>query len=202
MRRLLSIRGGVLVILSFFVTIVNAKPATLTAISITSPTSDLSDRLAADKDFQDFAFMIYEFSARTQSTKSGKLVLNYFEHKITDEETKTMLGNLGFVSQTDFNAFWKKIYELKLSFQKEFPELVNLENAKEIVETAAQKVALEKDFSKLSKYPTSYCWEALAAQLSFCMIVVCNGASDWENCMAACTAIAITGSGLCFLLAD
>lgn len=161
--------------------------------------NDLSDRLAADKDFQEFSFLIYEFTGKTQATNSGKLLLNYFEQKNSSEETNSLLTNLGYSSQNDFNAFWKKIYRLKSAFQTNFSELTNMGNAKEILEVAAQKVAVEKEFSKKAKYPASWCWAAWVAQMATCNLV-CAG--EPESCWLACYAFASSGAGLCFLFAD
>lgn len=203
----LFLGGGVLLILSFLTATANAKSIPVISISPSIP-NDLSDRLAADKDFQEFSFLIYEFTGKTQATKSGKLLLNYFEQKNSSEETNTLLTNLGYSSQNDFNAFWKKIYRLKSAFQTNFSELASMGNAKETLEVAAQKVAVEKEFSKKAKLPAAVCWTLLAAELGICSIYVCNAQGldncgcPWELCMGVCTAAAITYSGICFLFAE
>ena len=171
--------------------------------------NNLSDRLAADKDFQEFSFLIYDFTGKVQATKSGRLVLNYFEHKITADESNTLFRKLGFASKEEFTEYWKKIYQLKENFQAKFTELINLSDAKAIVECASQKVAAEKEFFKLVKYPVDYCWYALVALLTGCQQAVCNPAFhtnnpyfSYNNCMDVCIAFAITGSAGCFLFAD
>ncbi len=162
-----------LLVLSFLTTTINAKSLPAFSISL-SPTNDLSERLAADKDFQQFSFLIYEFTGKVQATKSGKLLINYFEYKNTTEEASILFSNLGFASSEKFNEYWKKIYQLKLNFQTKFPELISLNNPREILEVAAKKVAMNKVFSEISTLPTAICWAILAASLGACSIGVCN----------------------------
>lgn len=151
---------------------------------------------------------MYEFTARVQATKSGKLLVKQFEQKNSSEETNSLFANLGYSSQKNFNEYWGKVYQLKSAFQTKFPELANLSNAKEILETAAQKAATTNEFSKKSKFPQSLCWATFIAELGACSIVVCNEAGldrcdcSWELCMETCTLAAISYSGLCLLLAD
>ncbi len=203
MKKLLT-KGAALVLFSFLTVVSNAK--NYSAISISSLiTNDLSDRLAADKDFQEFSFLIYDFTAKVRTTKSGELVLNYFGKKTTEEESKTMLDKLGFFSKSEFQNYWKKIYQLKASFQSKFTELHDLPDVSEIVKIAAQRVALEKGFYKNSnsaKLPASVCWLNLVVETNNCTLIWCYNAEDWEGCMAACVALSIASSGICFLFAD
>jgi hypothetical protein len=84
-------------------------------------------------------------------------------------------------------------------FQQKFPEIFNHNDANAIVEAAAQKAAIENEFSEKAKYPDSYCWAAWAAQMLLCDIACSN---QGNSCWFACYAVASAGAGVCFLFAD
>ena len=143
MKKSLTIGGGVLLILSFLTATANAK--SLPAISLPqSITNDLSDQLASDKDFQEFSFLLYDLTGKIQATKSGRLLLNYFEHKNTAVESNSLFAKLEFSSEKKFRAFWNKAFMLKTSFQEKYADLFKLSDAKMTIEIAAQKVSIEK----------------------------------------------------------
>lgn len=196
MKKLLTI-GGVLLILSFLALTANAKSH---PVKSTSPfTNDLSDRLAADKDFQEFSYSIYQLVGKLQATKTGIIFQKYFQHSISDVELSTLLSSLNFSSKDEFTMFIRKTILLKSEIVCKFPELANSNN-KLFVESAAKKTSA--NFVK-PIHTTGDCWVLFLSALSACTQgCAIYYPSDWEACIDWCYGSVIAGSGLCFLLAD
>lgn len=143
MRKLLSI-GGVLILLSFLVTTANAK--SLPSFSLTlSPTNDLSDRLAADKDFQDFALGVYNLVAKIQRTKTSTLFANYLNRTISTEEKIIFLENW-LSNRAGVNILFVNNNNHKTAFNTKFPALHKIDDSK-IVLVEAFKIVVKNFLS-------------------------------------------------------
>lgn len=188
--------GGVLILLSFLVTTANAK--SLPSFSLTlSPTNDLSDRLAADKDFQEFAIGVYNLIAKIQETKSGNLFVKYFQNSISEEDQLKLLTALGYSTNNEFRSFLKVTYEKNLSVNARF-KLLSIDNAKLAIEQAADKVV--KEILK-PVHTVADCWLLFVSGMSACF-QGCPFSYDPEACYDYCYALVISSSSTCFLFAD
>lgn len=87
MRKLLSIGGGVLLILSLLTSSATAKSYPETSICISSA-NDLSERLAADNDFQIFITSASQISDLTKTTSGFNLLKEYFQQNIFVENKR------------------------------------------------------------------------------------------------------------------
>lgn len=193
--------GGVLLILSFFASTANAK--SLPLVSSTShifSTNDLSDRLAADKDFQDYSIAIYKMVNEVQKTKSGKLFTNYFDKKTSEEEKNTLSSIIGFSSNEEFVLYLKKINSHKLLIVQKFPELLSIPNNQEVIETASKKVV--KTVLKPNPHTTGDCWAFFSASLLACTQGCEFSQMGYEYCLSWCYSVVSAAALTCFELAD
>ena len=172
MKKLLT--GGVLLILSFLTATANAK--SLPSISITPITNDLSDRLAADKDFQEFTVAMYQFLNKIQSMELGNLLTKYCRQTASKEEKITLATSIGFNSDETFRAFLVNLYIQGASLNEKFPELKEFTKYESSIRLAARNVV----YSKLT-VTVEECWDAFFA-LTAIWSLYCQQAPDWSTC--------------------
>lgn len=127
---------------------------------------------------------------------------DYLQHRIAENELKVLVTNLGFSSIDELHASFATGYKQKMEIQRKFHEIIN--NAVEYqnkIETAASKVAMQNEFTKKVKYPSSACWQLLVSLTSLCNLD-CANSEDWSTCIDVCMSAAISFTGTCFLFAD
>lgn len=160
----------------------------------------MSDRLAADKDFQEFSCSINNLVGKIQLSKTGSFFQKYFQHTISDVELSKLLTGLDFTSKEEFSLFLKKILLLKAKVNSKFPEIVNDDSKKAAIEAAARKVILNL---VKPNHTTGDCWVAWLAALSACsQYCAMQEVYTYDSCMWECTGIVSGPAGLCFLMAD
>ncbi len=162
----------------------------------------MSDRLAADKDFQQFAFLTYELIGKVQESKSEKLLQAVLENRNSEQEAQTLLANLGFSTIVEFKNYWQNVYQLRYNFRTKFSEDFNNVDVKATIEQAVKKISPNQLFLKAKKLPAYVCWGVFTATLAGCQIIWCNGSEDWYSCMSSCAALATSEMSLCYLFAD
>ena len=193
--------GGVLLILSFLASTANAKSLPLvSSTSHTFFTNDLSDRLAADKDFQDYSIAIFKMVTEVQKTKSGKLFTKYFDKNTSEEEKTTLSSIIGFSSNEEFVLYLKKINSHKLSITQKFPELLTIETNQEIIESASKEIV--KTVLKPNPHTTSDCWLLFSSFLLTCNEACPFDGMDYETCLSWCYGSAAATAFICFETAD
>lgn len=115
-------RAIAFVMISTMTLTLNARTVPFPAPTIQG-TSDLSERLAADKNFQFYAISTYDFILNVKEKKSGKLLLKYLEQSISSEEKDLLLSALSYESENTFRLFLINSYNLKIKLDEKFPEL-------------------------------------------------------------------------------
>jgi hypothetical protein len=161
----------------------------------------LSERLAAEKDFQDLSISVFSFFEKMQKSESGNLFKNLILRKTTENDAILFANKLGYSTLEELNLFFKNIVALKNHVQQRFPELISGDgdNKKEI-ESAAIKVLVAKG---KPGHTTADCWVAWLAALTACsQYCALQETYYYDDCFWACSASVSSGAGLCFLLAD
>lgn len=187
-----------LILLSFLVTTANAK--SLPSFSLTlSPTNDLSDRLAADKDFQDFALGVYNLVAKIQRTKTSTLFANYLNRTISTEEKIIFLEKTGYQTEQELISFFVNNNNHKTAFNTKFPALHKIDDSK-IVLVEAFKIVV-KNFFKPS-HTDLECLAAFAASLNACYSGCYIYANDPFQCTLDCWTAISALYFMCILTAE
>jgi hypothetical protein len=197
MRKLLSIRGGVLLVLTFLTTNVKAKnlPSLSSSYLVAN---DLSDRLAADKDFQAYAIATYEFIVKTRETKTGNLLVKYFNQSANLVEKATLATILGYNSEESLKSFLINVYKLKTNLNEKFPELQEFTKYQLQIRIARSKAAI----SVLKpQHTTEDCWDLFYTISTLCS-TTCLAAPDWSTCWIDCFAGLGGLTILCLITAD
>lgn len=166
-----------------------------------SPGADsLKERLIMDNHFRDLSTSAYTLITKIQESKTGRLFRKYFEKTISREELSILINGAGFSSKDDFVAYLKEMYLNKLQVNRKFPELnTDINSAKSVIEAGKQVVADELK----PTHTAGQCWALFLSASSACI----QGCAywepgNWETCMELCMSVVISGSSLCFLLAE
>ena len=181
--------------LSFLIATANAK--SLPAISVSPITNDLSDRLAADKDFQNFTMSVYCFLENIKTSDCAGLFKKYFSKELTIQEKEDFIFRSGFVTEEEFINTCKEIYSQKVAITTKFPELLIPDN-ESTVKVAALKVASNK--LQNIKLRTLDCWTLFCAGVLACNINCAIYYPDnYYQCWEGCFNVVSASWGLCQL---
>jgi len=159
----------------------------------------LTDRLVADKDFQELSISAYHLISKVQNTRSGVIFQKYFQKTITDAELIQLLKSIGYGSKDEFTSELKKMYLHKIELIRRFAELTITDN-KGAIESAAKRVV--EIAAKPNPHTISECWLLYLTMLTACSQGCEIYAENWENCMMDCTIYVSSIVSTCFLLAD
>jgi hypothetical protein len=128
-------------------------------LRILHASNDLSERLAADKDFQDYVFFSYELTGKVLATQSAKLFKKVFDKIASKDEESKLLNNLGFDDRNELNRYLYTNLLKANSFYNKFSELRSLTNSSEIILSAARKVVTDNKLETKVVYRPLTCWE-------------------------------------------
>jgi hypothetical protein len=196
MKKLLT--GGVLIMFLFLNNSLFANPSFSPEV-LTSPSiDDLSKRLIADKDFQNFTMSVYDFLKKIKTSNTVVMFKKYFSKGLTPQGKANFISQSCFVTEEGFIKTCQEIYAQKIMVTVKFPELFNTEN-KSIIESSALKVAGNK--LQNIKPLVLDCWTLFCAGVLSCNIncgiyYPNNYFECWEPCFTAVSA----AWGLCQLL--
>lgn len=158
----------------------------------------MSDRLAADKDFQSFVIFSISLTTKIKETKSAKLFDSYVRNTANNNDAEAFVNSIGYVSKNSFNAALINNYKLKVRLNEKFSELKEFEKNAEAIRLAVNTVASEKLKPQTT---TEQCWDAYFALTSI-WSAYCLGVEDWSACiLQSYSAISLFTIG-CLLIAD
>lgn len=188
---------GWVFVVTFFAVPVFGKS---TAVSVSSfGGSGLSERLAADKDFQDFSLYVYSLFGKLKETKSSHLFKRFVSNAATEADLAILAGNLGYTGKKDFFKSLERLALLKTEVTCKFPELMEgTESINKVIESAALKV-VEK--IKKPELTTAECWLYWTTGLFACS-QYCAYVEDYDTCWWSCSAAMSAAAGMCMLEAD
>ncbi|MEQ1675474.1 MAG: hypothetical protein ABL876_02160 [Chitinophagaceae bacterium] len=197
MKKSALIISSILLMLTFLTHTAKAKSPSLLLIPC-SVTGDLSDRLAADKDFQAYSIYTYEFIVKVRETKTGNLLVKYFNQTANAVEKETLAFALGYHSEEGVKSFLINAYKLKNDLNQKFPELREFEKYQADIRTARSKVAI----SVLRPHHTAEdCWDLFFAISTLCS-TTCLTATEWSSCWIDCYAGLGGVITVCLIAAD
>jgi hypothetical protein len=188
---------GVLLILSFLTATANAK--NLPSISISPKiTNDLSDRLEADIDFQEFTVSMYQFLKKIQSSRSENLLTKYSMQTASKEEKQSLSAKFGFSTDETFRAFLVNLYIKGAKLNEKFPELKEFSKYESSIRLAARNVVN----SQLKPLVTAeQCWDSYFA-LTAIWSLYCQQTPDWSTCTIQSYALISTLTIGCLIAAE
>jgi hypothetical protein len=178
----------------------SASSRITTSLNNSLDTSNLTERLVADGNFKHLSISIYTLITKVQESQTGLLFKKYFEKNISLNELKNLLNATGFTSKDDFAAYLKEIYFNKLEVNRKFPQLNSeINSAKYVIKAGNEIVATELK----PTHTTGQCWALFLSASCACMQGCAYwDPNNWESCMQYCMSVVISGSSICFLLAD
>lgn len=174
-------------------------PSTSLNKSLVLISEELSDRLAADIDFQKFSTGVHDLIVKVKETNSGQLFLEYLHRTISNENKAILLSNLGYFSEESFLSFFIDNNNHKEAVQRKFPELKKFEITKSDIENAVIKVFRNRN--KLLHTDLD-CLAAYAALLNACLNGCYLYANDVSLCIEECWLSVSAFYFSCILTAD
>ena len=194
---LLLFGGGALILLSLLG--IPAQAKNTSPIHHTNPGhADLSDRLVANKHFQELSFLVYSLTGKLQKSKSTGIFQKYFLKTITDVETAQLLRSLELSSKEELNNLLRSIFLAKTRLQIDFPELTHSSDAGIAVKLACAKISKGEKFANPAEFNPS-CWDTFLLSLSACNLG-CLSEPDYWACYDPCFAMASAFWGICQLI--
>ncbi len=155
------------------------------------PQESISDRLAADENFQTFVTGMHAFTSKIKTNETVNLFQLIAEQKATPQQKEEFAKGIGMKSFAEVTAELKTVFTYKAGFQKTFEkDKIDLENYKNSVKKTAE----------FKRIKTSDCWTTFLALMSACTLA-CANSSDSE-CYFTCMIPASSWFGSCFLIAD
>lgn len=155
------------------------------------PQESISDRLAADENFQSFVTGMHAFTSKIKTNETVNLFQLITEQKATEQQKEEFANGIGMKYYEEVTAELKTVFTYKAGFQKTFE--------KEIITKDEMKISVSSVLLNRKINPSD-CWTIWLAQMAACAFL-CNFEYD-SPCYYSCFAIASGESGLCFLLAD
>lgn len=177
-----------------------SKPNSLAFIN---SSEELVERLAADKDFQEFSVFSIHLFAKLKSTN----LIDLFKEvkkmgSLEKVATKEYLLKTGFNSVQEIRNSFSKLGSYLQNIRTKFPELIDGPN-KEIILIKALEILKESKFygetiTTKAVFPVEWCWSLYVICSMNCFI-------EYSCCfelLAACESACSSGMGLCSLFAD
>jgi len=174
---------------------VNAK-AVKTVATVKRINDYLPDKLAADKNFQEFVFFTCDFISRIESKSTVDLLAKYFSKTLLANEESQLFANLNLENSNNLNNYFRVGFSNSVKFRNAFPELNKIKNFEEVILEAARNVISTR---KIILRPLT-CWEQFLLLLSNCNIG-CYGQPE-DECFWPCYNAATGWFSFCNLIEE
>lgn len=147
----------------------------------------LSEKLAKNAVFEDYAVDLANIYSKIVSTKSQQLFANFISKHATTEETNLLFKNLGYNSYEEFDLFTKSFLQKEKIIAENFSEIKSIsENErKEVLKEAFALVNQSKSF-KVKTLNVYVCWGEWAFCMFGCGIAFPTNTSEYWYCVAGC----------------
>lgn len=163
----------------------------------------MSERLAADENFQEFAIHSVQLLAKIQSVKR----INFFREiaskgSLEAVATTRFLTESGFESVQSIRDGFSYVAVLFNKISSSFPEIANnsikdyeFVNAFQLLQ---KNQKIEERLKVNGKIPAAICWAIYVVCTANCFMQFGDNFELYVECMAACS----SAVGLCYLFAD
>jgi hypothetical protein len=161
-------------------------------------TSDLSEKLAADKDFQEFTLVFYFLTKKIKEANIGTQLVKYFNQSATALEREKIASIFGYNSDEKFRVFLLNTALRGVELGKKFPELKEYEKNKQSI-TQAGHMALSVTL-KTFRDPAA-CWDMYFGLIAI-WSAYCLTEPDWSTCITNAYAAISAATITCLILAE